>query len=165
MWQQVERILAEAAQRSVESVVAFLPGVLALTMILLFALLLGALVRVVLLRALRGLEFDRLASSWGMGAFGDWTQSQGLSAFFARLTQWVILVLGLLIGLTALDAAVPAEFALSIFRVRFPRHRGAARARGRRHPRAVSLPRGVNRRGEHGDSLRARVERGGAVDR
>jgi len=116
MWQQVERILAEAAQRSVESIAAFLPGVLALTMILLLALLVGALVRVLLLRALRGLEFDRLASTWGMGAFGDWTQSQGLSALVARLAQWMVLVLGLLTGLTALDAAIPSEFALSIFR-------------------------------------------------
>ena len=56
MWQQVERILTEAAQRSVESVAAFLPGVLALMMILLVALLLSAFVRVLVLRTLRGLE-------------------------------------------------------------------------------------------------------------
>ena len=50
MWQQVERILTEAAQRSVESVAAFLPGVLALMMILLVALLLSAFVRVLVHR-------------------------------------------------------------------------------------------------------------------
>lgn len=116
MWQQVERILTEAAQRSVESVAAFLPGVLALMMILLFALLLGTLVRVLVLRTLRSLEFDRHASRWGLGAFGDWSQSQSLSAVAARLAQWAILLLGLLTGLTALDAAIPSEFALSMFR-------------------------------------------------
>lgn len=116
MWQQVERILTEAAQRSVESIAAFLPGMLALMMILLLAVLLGALVRVLVFRTLRGLEFDRHASRWGMGAFGDWSQSQGLSAVVARLSQWTILLLGLLTGLTALDAAIPSEFALSIFR-------------------------------------------------
>ena len=116
MWQQVERILTEAAQRSVESVAAFLPGVLALMMILLVALLLGVLVRAIVLRTLRGLEFDRHASRWGMGAFGDWTNTQGLSAAVARLAQWMILLLGLLTGLTALDAAIPSEFALSMFR-------------------------------------------------
>ena len=73
MWQQVERILTEAAQRSVESVAAFVPGVLALMMILLLAILLGALVRILVLRALRGLEFDRVIPHWGMGAFGDWS--------------------------------------------------------------------------------------------
>ena len=116
MWQQVERILTEAAQRSVESVAAFLPGVLALMMILLVALLLSAFVRVLVLRTLRGLEFDRHASRWGMGAFGDWAHSQNLSAAVARLAQWMILLLGLLTGLTALDAAIPSEFALSMFR-------------------------------------------------
>lgn len=116
MWQQVKQILMEAGQRSVESVAAFMPGVLALLMILLFAIILGAVVRVLVLRTLRGLEFDRMVSQWGMGAFGDWGQSQGLSALAARLAQWTILLLGLLTGLTALDAAVPSEFALSIFR-------------------------------------------------
>jgi len=116
MWQQFERTLTDAARRSAESVAAFLPGVLALMMILLLALLLGALVRVIVLRTLRSLEFDRRASQWGMGAFGDWSHSQGLSAAAARLAQWTILVLGLLTGLTALDAAMPSEFALSIFR-------------------------------------------------
>jgi hypothetical protein len=33
----------------------------------------------------------------------------------ARSAQWVIMVLGLLLALTALDAAVPSRFALSIF--------------------------------------------------
>jgi hypothetical protein len=116
MWQQVEQILSEAAGRSVESVAAFMPGVLALMMILLAAVVLGALARVAVLRMLRGLDFDLRASEWGLGALGDWSQSKGLSAFLARATQWAILVFGLLTGLTALDAAMPSEFALSIFR-------------------------------------------------
>ncbi|HET9468299.1 MAG TPA: hypothetical protein VFO48_07805 [Vicinamibacterales bacterium] len=116
MWTQVETILAEAARRSVESVAAFMPGVLALLMILLTAIVVSIIARIIVLRALRGIEFDRRASQWGMGAFGDWSHTKGLSAFVARSVQWTILVLGLLTGLTALGAALPAEFALSIFR-------------------------------------------------
>jgi hypothetical protein len=71
---------------------------------------------VIVLRALRGVDFDQRASQWGMGALGDWTHTKGLSLFVARAVQWTILILGLLTGLTALDAAMPAEFALSIFR-------------------------------------------------
>jgi hypothetical protein len=113
---QVEDILAEAARRSVESVAAFMPGVLALMMILLAAIVIGVIARVVVLRMLRGLDFDQRASQWGMGAFGEFSHNRSLSAFIARAVQWIILVLGLLTGLTALDAAMPAEFALSIFR-------------------------------------------------
>lgn len=116
MWTQVEHILAEAARRSVESVAAFMPGMLALMMILLAAIVVAVIARIIVLRALRGIDFDRRASQWGMGAFGDWSHTKGLSAFIARAVQWTILVIGLLTGLTALDAAMPAEFALSIFR-------------------------------------------------
>jgi hypothetical protein len=116
MWTQVENILAEAARRSVESVAAYMPGLLALMMILLGAVVVAVIARIVVLRGLRGVEFDRRASQWGMGAFGDWSRSRGLSALIARAVQWTILILGLLTGLTALDAVMPAEFALSIFR-------------------------------------------------
>lgn len=116
MWTQVENILAEAARRSVESVAAFMPGMLALMMILLAAIVVAIIARIIVLRALRGIEFDRRASQWGMGAFGDWSHTKGLSAFIARAVQWTILIIGLLTGLTALDAVMPAEFALSIFR-------------------------------------------------
>jgi hypothetical protein len=116
MLTQVEDILAEAARRSVESVAAFLPGMLALMMILLTAVVIAVIARIVVLRTLRSVDFDQRASHWGMGAFGDWSHTKGLSAFVARAVQWTILILGLLTGLTALDAAMPAEFALSIFR-------------------------------------------------
>jgi hypothetical protein len=116
MWTQVENILAEATHRSVESVAAFMPGMLALMMILLTAIIIAFVARFIVLRGLRGIDFDQRAARWGMGAFGDWSRNKGLSAFVARVVQWTILVLGLLTGLTALDAVMPAEFALSIFR-------------------------------------------------
>jgi hypothetical protein len=116
MWTQVEDILAEASRRSVESVAAFMPGMLALMMILLAAIVVAVIARIIVVRTLRSIDFDRRASQWGMGAFGDWSHTKGLSAFIARAVQWTILVMGLLTGLTALDAAMPAEFALSIFR-------------------------------------------------
>jgi hypothetical protein len=116
MWTQVENILAEAARRSVESVAAFMPGLLALMMILLGAIVVAVIARIIVLRTLRSVDFDRRASQWGMGALGDWSHTRGLSAFIARAVQWTILILGLLTGLTALDAVMPAEFALSIFR-------------------------------------------------
>ncbi len=113
MLTQVHRILDEATARSLNSVAAFMPGVLALLMILLTAILVATLARVIVLRALRGLEFDRYASRWGLS---DWSQSRSLSVVVAYATQWTILLLGLLTGLTALDAAMPSRFAMSVFR-------------------------------------------------
>src|SRR5918996_1089821 len=109
MWTQVEDILAEASRRSVESVAAFMPGMLALMMILLAAIVVAVIARIIVVRTLRSIDFDRRASQWGMGAFGDWSHTKGLSAFIARAVQWTILVMGLLTGLTALDAAMPLD--------------------------------------------------------
>jgi Mechanosensitive ion channel, conserved TM helix len=116
MWNQVERILTEAADRVTESVAAFMPGVLALLTILLAALVVATLARLIVVRMLRSLDFDRRMAQWGLGAFGDWSQTKGMSAFVGRAAYWTILILGLLTGLTALDAAIPSEFALSMFR-------------------------------------------------
>jgi hypothetical protein len=115
MWTQVQRIVSEATNRIVASVADFMPGLVALLVILVAALVAAAIARQVVLRALRSLEFDRRASQWGLHMLAEWTPSKSTSIFVARAVQWTILILGLLIGLTALDAAVPSRFALSVF--------------------------------------------------
>jgi hypothetical protein len=115
MWMQVQRIVSEATNRIVDGAAAFMPGVVALLVILVVALIVATVARQLVLRALRGLEFDRRASQWGLNMLAEWTPSRSTSMFVARGVQWTILVFGLLIGLTALDAAIPSRFALSVF--------------------------------------------------
>jgi hypothetical protein len=67
------------------------------------------------LRALRGLDFDRRAEQHGFGAAADWSMVGGPSLLVARVVMWVILLAGLLAGLSALDAALPDAFARTIF--------------------------------------------------
>ena len=114
MWMQVQRIVSEATNRIAAGVAAFMPGVVALIVILAIALVLATVARQVLVRALKGLDFDRRAGQWGLHVLADWTPSQSISSLVARVVQWTILVFGLLIGLTALDAAIPSRFALSV---------------------------------------------------
>jgi hypothetical protein len=115
MWAQIERIMSEAAGRIVTSVAAFMPGVLALVTILVVAGVLAMIVRQIIVKALQGLEFDRRASQWGLNAFAEWSPTKSITMVVARGVQWTILVLGALVGLTALDAAMPSRFALSVF--------------------------------------------------
>ena len=115
MLTQVERIVLDATNRIIESVTAFMPGVLALVIIVAISLVLAVGARVIVLRALRGLEFDERAARWGLTMLAEWSPGKSLSAVVARSLQWTILVLGLLIGLTALNAAVPSRFALTVF--------------------------------------------------
>ena len=114
MWEQVREMLRAATLRSAEVVAAFLPGVVGLLVILAGSLVVALVVRAVLLRALRGLHLDQRAESLGLGSAGDWAAVGGLSMLVARVAMWTILIAGMLAGLSALDAALPGEFARSL---------------------------------------------------
>ncbi|MGH9347778.1 MAG: mechanosensitive ion channel family protein [Vicinamibacterales bacterium] len=115
MWTQVEAIMSQSASRIVNGVAGFLPGLLALVLLLAGALVMAVLARVIIVRLLRSLDFDRRAQHWGLGMLTAASPARSASALVARATYWMILVFGLLLALTALDAAMPAQFALSIF--------------------------------------------------
>ena len=115
MLAQVERIASQATDRIVTSVAAFLPGVFALVALLVGAVIVAIVLRAVVQRALMGLDFDRRAPHWGLGLLTEWSPAKSASAFVARAVQWLVLLCGLLIALTALDAAIPSQFALSVF--------------------------------------------------
>lgn len=115
MWAQVQRIMSQATNRILQGVAEFLPGLVALFAILGVALVLAVIARVIVVRALNGFGFDRRAPQWGLGMLAEWSPSKSASAFVGRATQWTILVFGLLVALTALDAAIPSQFALSVF--------------------------------------------------
>jgi len=115
MWVQLERIMSEAANRIVKSVAEFVPGILALVAVLAASVILAVIARQVTMRALAGVEFDRRAQQWGLGKLGEWSSAKSASSFVGRTVQWVVLIIGILVALTALDAAIPSRFALSVF--------------------------------------------------
>lgn len=115
MWEQVERGLGQAATRMEDHLASFLPGLLGALMLMLAAFLVALLARMLFVRALRGLEFDRWAQRWGLSTLGGWPGSATPSQTVARIVYWTILILGLLVSLTALNATMPSRFALSLF--------------------------------------------------
>ena len=115
MWEQVEEMLRQTAQRSIGNMAEFLPGLLALIVIFLLAVVIALLARWLVVRALRGMDFDRRAELLGLGAVADWSAVGPPSRVVARAVTWLILLAGLLVGLSALDAALPEQFARAIF--------------------------------------------------
>jgi hypothetical protein len=111
----MERIMSQASSRIVEGVAEYVPGVLALLVLLAGATLASVVARAAVFRTLTSLEFDRRAERWGLGLLSGWSPGQSASAMVARATQWIVLIGGLLVALTALDAAIPSRFALSVF--------------------------------------------------
>jgi hypothetical protein len=111
--EQFNRALNLAGARIVDNVANFLPGVLVFCVLALGALAVAAVLRYALRRVLNGLDFDRRAELLGI-SLAEWTPSRSASMFVASVAYWTVLTLGLLLGLTALDAALPSQFAVSV---------------------------------------------------
>src|ERR1700682_1867779 len=102
MWGEVEGALRQAATRIVDDVANFLPGALVLIVLLAGALIMAVVFRYAVLRTLRGLEFDRGAHLVGVSALAEWSPARSPSQLIAAGVYWTILLIGLLVGLTAL---------------------------------------------------------------
>ena len=113
MVEQFNRALRLAGTRIVDSIANFLPGALVFVALVVVALVFALVVRFVVRRALRGLDFDRRAELLGI-SLAEWTPSRSASVLVASIAYWTVLALGLLLGLTALDAALPSRFAVSV---------------------------------------------------
>jgi hypothetical protein len=113
MMQEVERGLRLAGARIAEGVAAFLPGALVLLVVLIGALIVAVSVRYLLVRSLGSLDLDRRLAPLGF-RLRDWTPMESPAHLVGSLAFWTILALGLLLGLTALDAALPSRFALAV---------------------------------------------------
>ena len=115
MWGQVERILRQAATQIADHLANFLPGLLVSLLLILATVVVALLARLLFVRALRGLDFDRRAEHWGLAAPLEWPTSASPSHTLARAAFWTIVILGLLVSLTALNATIPSRLALAVF--------------------------------------------------
>lgn len=113
MVDEFRRALTLASNRIVESIASFLPGALVFLGLLLVAFIVALLLRSGLRRGLKRFDFDRRVEGWGLST-AEWTPSGSASSLVASIVYWTVLVLGLLLGLTALDAALPTQFAVSV---------------------------------------------------
>jgi hypothetical protein len=115
MWAEIEGILRQATRQIADHVANFLPGLVVSLLLILITVVVALLVRLLLVRMLRGLEFDRRADRWGLAPVLGRPSAATPSQTVVRVTFWMILVLGLLLSLTALDATMPSRLALSVF--------------------------------------------------
>ena len=114
MWAQIDGILRQATAQITDQVAKFLPGLLVALLLLLATILVAVLVRTLLRRALRGLEFDQWAERAGVATIIGWLAASP-SQSLTRLAYWSVLILGVLVSLTALDASMPSRLALTVF--------------------------------------------------
>lgn len=115
MWDQINEILKQSAGQIASGIARFLPGLLALIVVLLLAFLLACVVRVMLRRSLRGINFDGRLDQWGFSGLAEWSPLKSPTLLVARLGFWIIMLLGLLIGASALDADLTSRLVVGLF--------------------------------------------------
>ena len=115
MWAQIDRVLRQATAQIADHVASFMPGLLVSLILIIGAFLAAFVARLLIVRMLRSLDFDRRAERWRLEALLGWPGSSSLSHTVGRVIYWTILILGLLVSLTALNATIPSRLALSVF--------------------------------------------------
>ena len=115
MWDQIDEMLRQSVAQAVESIVRFLPGLLALIVAMLFAVIVAWVLGVVLRRSLRSINFDARLEQWGFSALADWAPSKSPTLLLTRLTRWAVVLVGLLVGASALNADLTYRLVTGLF--------------------------------------------------
>jgi hypothetical protein len=115
MLTHANEVLNLAVGRIVNAAADFLPGLLALMIILMFTVLAAFLARAVLRRILLRLRFDDRVTQWGLPELAGWEPARRPSTVIAQLSFWIIVLLGLLAGVSALDPALTSVLVVRLF--------------------------------------------------
>jgi hypothetical protein len=112
---QVNGVLHQMLARIAKSVADFVPGLLAFLVVLVFAIVIAAIVRRVFRSSLRRIDFDRRVTQWGFSELTEWSPGHSPALLMAGLSYWLIILVGVLVGLSALDASVTSVLVLRLF--------------------------------------------------
>ncbi len=114
MWEQAQQALLESATRLVTGIARLLPGMVALLVAVCLSALVAWALGVVLRRSLRGLEFDAALERWGWSGLADLSPGKSPTRLVVRVTRLGVMVLGALVGLTALDASLTTQLVMPV---------------------------------------------------
>jgi hypothetical protein len=121
----LREIIRGALERLSRQVQHDLPPVLAALTIMLLAFLVARVVRWLLLRAVKGIEWDLWMRRSGLVGIIDRSGTLRASRLLAQAAYWAILTLGFLGALNALSTETTSKLALALLSI-LPRAAGAA---------------------------------------
>jgi hypothetical protein len=107
----VQQAFSDGVHRVALAVASFLPGVLAMLLIMAFGVALGLLVRAGLRRLLAGMDFDRRVHRWGLTSTGEWTPKDSPTVVASLAACWFVILVGFFAGLKALNTQVTDDLA------------------------------------------------------
>ena len=112
IWHHMSEALNQSFYRVVTLLIAILPGLLALFVALVVFTLIGMVLSALLRRGLAWIKFDdRIAKLRGNA---NWTPSSTPTALVARASFWACVLLGMILGVSALDTSYATAAVLPI---------------------------------------------------
>ena len=111
MWEQVNAALRQSLDRVLAALASFIPGILALLLSVLVGALLGWLLALLVLQLLRWARFDQSLERLGLDGLAEWSPGRSPARLMSRLAFWLTLLIGVLVGLAALDATLMSSVA------------------------------------------------------
>ena len=121
-WQQVGDSLSASMHRAFVNLASFLPGILALLIAILIMTGVGALLSLLLRKVLTRLSFDDRLSRRTTASVSDFSPSSSPTLLISRIAFWGCVVLGFLLGVSALDASYSNSSQVSIFLLPYVAH-------------------------------------------
>jgi mechanosensitive ion channel-like protein len=115
MWDQVGKALNTSMVRVLSQFASLLPGILALVVALLFSAVVAWVIAAILRRSLAGVDFDKRLARWGFPNVAEWSPDHSPTLLVTRATAAMVMIVGFLVGISALDVTLTSELVLRLF--------------------------------------------------
>jgi hypothetical protein len=115
MREQVKQALDQSTARFLTALTRLLPGLVALIVALLISVVLAWLLAFVVRRLLVSVRFDERLVRWGFPSPAEWSPMKSPSVLVSRFLAGLVIMTGLLIGVSAFDAELTSLLVRSVF--------------------------------------------------
>jgi Conserved TM helix len=114
MWEQIRQALAQATEGFLTRLATVLPGLAALIVAVLISCILAIVLAIAVRRLLTSLHFEERLARSGLSSLAEWSSMKSPARLISRWVAVIVILVGFLIGMEALDAQWTSSFAESI---------------------------------------------------
>lgn len=115
MSNQLNDVLRQTGARITTALADFLPGLLAFFIIVVLTVAIAFALRTIIRRSLQRMEFDTRVGQWGLSTVNEWSPAHSPTLLLAQISFLTILLIGVLIGISALDTRLTSQLMLELF--------------------------------------------------
>jgi hypothetical protein len=115
MLDQAQQALNQSMARMLSQFASLLPGVIALIAAIVISVVIAWILSGLLRRSLGSIHFDERLSDWGLLSLSEWSPSKSPTLLVTRSVSWMIIVIGLLVGIAAFDATLTSQLVRELF--------------------------------------------------